>query len=154
MKRTLRWGQWMIVASAMLLLFWVAAIGVAFLLLLGFIAVTVTANSIRSAILSRGDEIGIMQLVGAPLWMVRGPFVIEGAVTGAVAGGLAGVLALVACVIAVQAGAEIEEGALVCVIEAMKMENEITAHKAGKVAELPIAVGASIATGDTIAVIT
>jgi cell division transport system permease protein len=86
-------------------LFWVAAIGVAFLLLLAFIAVTVTANSIRSAILARGDEIGIMQLVGAPLWMVRGPFVIEGAVTGAVAGGLAGILALVACVIAVQAGA-------------------------------------------------
>jgi acetyl-CoA/propionyl-CoA carboxylase biotin carboxyl carrier protein len=55
--------------------------------------------------------------------------------------------------VAVQAGAEIEEGALVCVIEAMKMENEITAHKAGKLAELPIAVGASVATGDTIAVI-
>ena len=46
-----------------------------------------------------------------------------------------------------------QEGALVCVIEAMKMENEITAHKAGKVAELPIAVGASVANGDTIAVI-
>ena len=34
------------------------------------------------------------------------------------------------------------------------MENEITAHKAGTVAELPIAVGASVATGDTLAVIT
>ena len=55
--------------------------------------------------------------------------------------------------VAVEAGAEVEEGALVCVIEAMKMENEITAHKSGKVAELPIAVGASVATGDTIAVI-
>jgi cell division transport system permease protein len=86
-------------------LFWVAGVGIAFLLLLGFIAVTVTANSIRSAILARGDEIGIMQLVGAPLWMVRGPFLIEGAVTGAVAGGAAGILALVACVVAVQAGA-------------------------------------------------
>jgi acetyl-CoA/propionyl-CoA carboxylase biotin carboxyl carrier protein len=55
--------------------------------------------------------------------------------------------------VAVQAGADVEEGALVCVIEAMKMENEITAHKAGTVAELPIAVGASVATGDTLAVI-
>jgi acetyl-CoA/propionyl-CoA carboxylase biotin carboxyl carrier protein len=55
--------------------------------------------------------------------------------------------------VAVQAGAEIQEGDLVAVIEAMKMENEITAHKSGKLAELPIAVGASIATGDTIAVI-
>ena len=33
------------------------------------------------------------------------------------------------------------------------MENEITAHKAGTVAELPIAVGSSVATGDTLAVI-
>ena len=56
--------------------------------------------------------------------------------------------------VAVEAGAAVEEGALVCVIEAMKMENEITAHKAGKVAELPIAVGASVASGDTLAVIT
>jgi acetyl-CoA/propionyl-CoA carboxylase biotin carboxyl carrier protein len=55
--------------------------------------------------------------------------------------------------VAVQPGADVEEGALVCVIEAMKMENEITAHKSGKLAELPIAVGASVATGDTIAVI-
>jgi acetyl-CoA/propionyl-CoA carboxylase biotin carboxyl carrier protein len=56
--------------------------------------------------------------------------------------------------VAVEAGATVEEGALVAVIEAMKMENEITAHKAGKVSELPIAVGASVASGDTIAVIT
>ena len=34
------------------------------------------------------------------------------------------------------------------------MENEITAHKAGKVSELPISVGASVTTGDTLAVIT
>jgi acetyl-CoA/propionyl-CoA/long-chain acyl-CoA carboxylase, biotin carboxylase, biotin carboxyl carrier protein len=56
--------------------------------------------------------------------------------------------------VAVEAGADVEEGALIAVIEAMKMENEITAHKAGKVSELPIAVGASVATGDTLAVIT
>ncbi len=55
--------------------------------------------------------------------------------------------------VAVEAGAAVDEGALVCVIEAMKMENEITAHKAGTVAELPIAVGASVASGDTLAVI-
>ncbi|HET6868228.1 MAG TPA: biotin/lipoyl-containing protein, partial [Solirubrobacteraceae bacterium] len=55
--------------------------------------------------------------------------------------------------VAVEQGAEVQEGALVAVIEAMKMENEITAHKAGVVAELPIAVGASVATGDTLAVI-
>jgi acetyl-CoA/propionyl-CoA carboxylase biotin carboxyl carrier protein len=56
--------------------------------------------------------------------------------------------------VAVEQGATVDEGALICVIEAMKMENEITAHKAGTVAELPIAVGASVASGDTLAVIT
>jgi acetyl-CoA/propionyl-CoA carboxylase biotin carboxyl carrier protein len=55
--------------------------------------------------------------------------------------------------VAVEPGATVEAGALVCVIEAMKMENEITAHKDGTVAELPIAVGASVASGDTLAVI-
>ena len=56
--------------------------------------------------------------------------------------------------VAVEAGAAVTEGALVCVIEAMKMENEITAHKAGTVTELPISVGGSVATGETVAVIT
>jgi acetyl-CoA/propionyl-CoA carboxylase biotin carboxyl carrier protein len=56
--------------------------------------------------------------------------------------------------VAVEQGASVEEGALVCVIEAMKMENEITAHKAGTVAELPISAGSAVANGDTLAVIT
>jgi acetyl-CoA/propionyl-CoA carboxylase, biotin carboxylase, biotin carboxyl carrier protein len=55
--------------------------------------------------------------------------------------------------VAVEQGAAVEEGALIAVIEAMKMENEITAHKAGTVSELPISAGGSVATGDTIAVI-
>jgi acetyl-CoA/propionyl-CoA carboxylase biotin carboxyl carrier protein len=54
----------------------------------------------------------------------------------------------------VEPGAEVEEGALICIIEAMKMENEITAHKAGKIAELPISEGAAVKSGDTLAVIT
>ena len=56
--------------------------------------------------------------------------------------------------VGVAPGAAVDEGALICVIEAMKMENEITAHKAGTVSELPIAVGASVANGDVLAVIT
>ncbi|HZU39981.1 MAG TPA: acetyl-CoA carboxylase biotin carboxylase subunit [Solirubrobacteraceae bacterium] len=56
--------------------------------------------------------------------------------------------------VAVEPGAAVEEGALVAVIEAMKMENEITAHKAGTIKELPISVGAAVASGDTLAVIT
>ena len=87
------------------LFFWVALIGGSFLLLLTFVAVTVTANSIRAAIHSRRDEVTIMQLVGAPRWMVRGPFVIEGALTGAVAGAVAGLVTLIVSAALVAAGA-------------------------------------------------
>jgi acetyl-CoA/propionyl-CoA carboxylase biotin carboxyl carrier protein len=50
-------------------------------------------------------------------------------------------------------GGEVEEGALICVIEAMKMENEITAHRAGKITSLNVSEGGSVSTGDVIAVI-
>jgi acetyl-CoA/propionyl-CoA carboxylase biotin carboxyl carrier protein len=55
--------------------------------------------------------------------------------------------------VAVEQGAQVDEGALICVIEAMKMENEITAPSAGTVEELGVSEGASVATGDKIAVI-
>jgi acetyl-CoA/propionyl-CoA/long-chain acyl-CoA carboxylase, biotin carboxylase, biotin carboxyl carrier protein len=55
--------------------------------------------------------------------------------------------------VAVEKGAQVDEGALICVIEAMKMENEITAPTAGTIEELDVAEGGPIATGDTIAVI-
>ena len=50
-------------------------------------------------------------------------------------------------------GAEVVEGDLICVIEAMKMENEIVAHRAGKVEELKIAEGDAVSSGDVLAVI-
>jgi acetyl-CoA/propionyl-CoA carboxylase biotin carboxyl carrier protein len=53
----------------------------------------------------------------------------------------------------VEPGQQVEEGQLVCIIEAMKMENEIAAHKAGTIAELPISEGAPVSAGETLAVI-
>jgi acetyl-CoA/propionyl-CoA carboxylase biotin carboxyl carrier protein len=55
--------------------------------------------------------------------------------------------------VAVEQGAEVAEGDLICVIEAMKMENEITAHRAGKVTALNVSEGAAVGSGDVIAVI-
>jgi acetyl-CoA/propionyl-CoA carboxylase, biotin carboxylase, biotin carboxyl carrier protein len=55
--------------------------------------------------------------------------------------------------VAVAEGAEVAEGDLICVIEAMKMENEITAHRAGKVTALNVTEGAAVGAGDVIAVI-
>jgi acetyl-CoA/propionyl-CoA carboxylase biotin carboxyl carrier protein len=53
----------------------------------------------------------------------------------------------------VKQGDEVQEGQLLCIIEAMKMENEITAHKSGKITELPITEGAPIQAGAPIATI-
>jgi acetyl-CoA/propionyl-CoA carboxylase biotin carboxyl carrier protein len=55
--------------------------------------------------------------------------------------------------VVVEKGAEVAEGDLICVIEAMKMENEITAHRAGKVEELNVVEGASVSAGDVLAII-
>jgi len=55
--------------------------------------------------------------------------------------------------VAVEKGAEVAEGDLICVIEAMKMENEIVAHRAGTVEELNVSEGAAVASGDVLAVI-
>jgi acetyl-CoA/propionyl-CoA carboxylase biotin carboxyl carrier protein len=55
--------------------------------------------------------------------------------------------------VAVEQGAQVDEGTLICVIEAMKMENEITAPSSGTVEELGVSEGGAIATGDRIALI-
>jgi acetyl-CoA/propionyl-CoA carboxylase biotin carboxyl carrier protein len=50
-------------------------------------------------------------------------------------------------------GQEVETGGLICVIEAMKMENEIVAHRDGIVSELTVAAGQQVAHGDLICVV-
>jgi acetyl-CoA/propionyl-CoA carboxylase biotin carboxyl carrier protein len=53
----------------------------------------------------------------------------------------------------VEEGQEVSTGDVVLVIEAMKMENEITAHKDGKVAKLAVKEGAAVNSGDLLATI-
>jgi acetyl-CoA/propionyl-CoA carboxylase biotin carboxyl carrier protein len=53
----------------------------------------------------------------------------------------------------VQAGQRVALGEVICVVEAMKMENEVSAHRDGVVAEIRIEPGQSVKMGEVIAVI-
>jgi acetyl-CoA/propionyl-CoA carboxylase, biotin carboxylase, biotin carboxyl carrier protein len=53
----------------------------------------------------------------------------------------------------VAAGDEVEAGQPVCVLEAMKMENNIGATKSGTVTEVKVAPGDTVGSGDVVVVI-
>jgi acetyl-CoA/propionyl-CoA carboxylase biotin carboxyl carrier protein len=53
----------------------------------------------------------------------------------------------------VEDGDSVESGQVVCIVEAMKMENEITAHRAGLVSALSVAVGSPVSIGQAICAI-
>ncbi|MDZ4296372.1 MAG: permease-like cell division protein FtsX [Patescibacteria group bacterium] len=59
--------------------------GLAVTLGLAGVAVLMAFNTIRIAIYTAREEIGVMRLVGASNWFVRGPFLIEGVLYGLVA---------------------------------------------------------------------
>jgi acetyl-CoA/propionyl-CoA carboxylase biotin carboxyl carrier protein len=50
-------------------------------------------------------------------------------------------------------GDEVESGQVICVVEAMKMENEVHAHRAGTVRSLSVGPGAGVTTGQVICTI-
>jgi acetyl-CoA/propionyl-CoA/long-chain acyl-CoA carboxylase, biotin carboxylase, biotin carboxyl carrier protein len=55
--------------------------------------------------------------------------------------------------VAVTEGDAVDAGGLICVVEAMKMENEIVSHVGGVVAELALAPGDQVANGQVICLI-
>ena len=55
--------------------------------------------------------------------------------------------------VAVEAGQEVAEGDVICIVEAMKMENEVTAHTGGTISAINVEAGQSVAADEVIAVI-
>ncbi len=53
-------------------------------------------------------------------------------------------------IVPVADGDEVEAGQVICIVEAMKMENEVHAHRAGTVRSLSVAPGQSVTTGQVI----
>ena len=51
-------------------------------------------------------------------------------------------------------GDEVHAGQVICVVEAMKMENEITAHRDGTVIDLSVEPGQAVSTGQVVCVVT
>jgi acetyl-CoA/propionyl-CoA carboxylase, biotin carboxylase, biotin carboxyl carrier protein len=53
----------------------------------------------------------------------------------------------------VQEGEEVRAGDVICVVEAMKMENEITSHRDGEVADLSVTPGQAVKAGQVICIV-
>jgi acetyl-CoA/propionyl-CoA carboxylase biotin carboxyl carrier protein len=53
----------------------------------------------------------------------------------------------------VEVGQEVAAGDVICIVEAMKMENEIAAHRAGTVRELRVDVGQGVVVGEALAIV-
>ena len=53
----------------------------------------------------------------------------------------------------VEEGEDVEAGQVLCIVEAMKMENDVRAHRAGRVTELSVAPGQPVKTGQVICVV-
>jgi cell division transport system permease protein len=56
--------------------------GIGFSVVLAIIAILVAFNTTRLAIYNSREEIKIQRLVGASNWFIRGPFLVQGAITG------------------------------------------------------------------------
>jgi len=61
-------------------------LGVVIIIILAFTTIAICFNTLRLAIYSSREEIGVMRLVGATQAYIRAPFLVEGALFGVIAG--------------------------------------------------------------------
>ena len=77
----------------------------------------------------------------------------KGATGGATGDGLLAPMQGTVVKIAVSEGDQVEKGELIMVLEAMKMEQPLTAHKSGKVSKLVVEIGETVASGTALCLI-
>ncbi|MFM8448099.1 MAG: acetyl/propionyl/methylcrotonyl-CoA carboxylase subunit alpha [Candidatus Nanopelagicaceae bacterium] len=77
----------------------------------------------------------------------------KGASGGATGDGLLAPMQGTVVKIAVNEGDAVEKGDLIIVLEAMKMEQPLTAHKAGKISKLVVEIGETVASGTSLCLI-
>jgi cell division transport system permease protein len=63
--------------------------GITLAVLLGVTVVFIISNSVRLALYSRGQEIELMQWIGATRWFIMGPFLVEGMLVAVIGTSLA-----------------------------------------------------------------
>ena len=78
----------------------------------------------------------------------------KGATGGATGDGLLAPMQGTVVKIAVKEGDAVEKGDLIIVLEAMKMEQPLTAHKSGKISKLVVEIGETVASGTSLCLIT
>ena len=78
----------------------------------------------------------------------------KGASSGATGDGLLAPMQGTVVKIAVNDGDQVEKGDLIFVLEAMKMEQPLTAHKAGKISNIIVEIGETVASGTSLCQIT
>ncbi len=73
----------------------VKRIGLLLGLFFGLVVVVIVFSTVRLSIHTLREEIGVMKLVGASNWMVRGPFMVQGILCGSIAAIIALILTIV-----------------------------------------------------------
>ena len=76
-----------------------------------------------------------------------------GGAAAATAGGVTAEMQGTVLSVDVETGDAVTEGDVICVLEAMKMENDVVASTSGTVASVPVAEGDSVDMGDTLVVL-
>jgi acetyl-CoA/propionyl-CoA carboxylase biotin carboxyl carrier protein len=104
-----------------------------------------------------GRRYGVRVLVPEPPWRElarrRGERAAAGGAHGAARDAIVSPMQGTVLSVQVEEGQEVRSGDILCIVEAMKMENEVRAHRDGVVGDLSVAPGQPVKTGQVICVV-